>query len=293
MCFPELLILAFVVMPLGSANLWQNCGASDPLQCNGTSRSCAPKITPFNSSHLRISWKEVFEVCNSSYIVQVKINFNGTEVVLNKSETTLRADPCLEHKMFAGVIFREERRAGYYEFWLRPVTYNKNPSNPYGGFLNERVVEKICSREQFGTFDIPDPPDALKNCGVAVVMHKVFSKGKTTTNVTISFNDPANLGLRKVFQVKNIKECQSSISTSTAVSTSTIAAVAASSTVALTIILCTLVCCCCCCCRRCVANQRGTKVDLNPLYGLYYTLSGKKIEQGASEIVHKNDHYNS
>ena len=109
MCFLQLLILAFVATQIASASLWHNCGASDPLQCNGTrngSASCAPKITPFNSSHLLISWREVFEVCNSSYIVQVKINFNGTEevVALNKSDTTLRADPCSEHKMFAKVF---------------------------------------------------------------------------------------------------------------------------------------------------------------------------------------------
>ena len=290
MCFLQLLILAFVATPIASASLWHNCGASDPLQCNGTrngSASCAPKITPFNSSHLLISWREVFEVCNSSHIVQVKINFNGTEevVTLNKSDTTLKADPCSEHKMFAKVIFREERRAGFYKFWLRPVSYNKDPRNPYGGLLNKRVAEKICSREQYGTFDIPEAPDALKNCGVEYQYVVVMHKGKTTTNVTISFNDPANLGSRKVLQVKNIKECQSSISTSTA----QIPAVIASSVVVLTVMLCILVFCC----RHCLKNQRAKKVDLNPLYGLYYTRSGKKIEQRASEIVHKNPRYKS
>ena len=233
-----------------------------------------PQVSPVNSSHLCVSWKDVNKGCSD--IEEVKIKFNRQEeiVAFNQRNATLRADPCLEHDIFVLFLFEKLTRVSY------NLTYN-SAEQPYEGILNDSVAEKVC-RDQYGSINIPEPPESLKDCGI---MSRVIltRQGKTTTtNVTISFKDPANPESSKVIQVRDIQECPSDIPAEYIV-----AAVAAVVVVLIITILSLLVFCG----KKCFAKQAEGKEERNPWYGLYYTLSGKKIEQKDSVIVDQNECY--
>ena len=39
------------------------------------------------------------------------------------------------------------------------------------------------------------------------------------------------------------------------------------------------------------AEKQEADVDENPVYGIYYTSAGDKVDQGRSEVVDDNDYY--
>ena len=144
------------------------------------SSQCLPLVTPSNSTHLLISWKDAFEGCHADHIEEMYIRIIGEKrkakrhifVNLSQDNVSLEADPCLQHSFQIQLSFKQSYEDTYERGNMFPMLtgtpkfhYNnegKNKNYPYGGLLATEVLPEICLMKD-GTISIPDPPEPLHN----------------------------------------------------------------------------------------------------------------------------------
>ena len=162
----------------------QRCGAADPSQCDSKKSGCFPQIIPSDSSHLLISWKDLFEVCNISYIErgEIKLKRRKLFVAFDQLNVKLKADPCLEHRASVGLFIEGKHKTGIL------LSYNSE-SFPFGGLFDNSVVQKMCIKPN-GQVSIPTTPESLENCGIMIKDVWNTNFNRTMTNVRVSFNSP-------------------------------------------------------------------------------------------------------
>lgn len=233
-----------------------------------------------------VSWQDMFEVCNRSYIEKIEIGLKRQKLLFafDQLDAKIEADPCLEHRVTLGFLSE-----GEHQISIRyHLSYNR-ASSPFGGLFNTSVVQKLCMKPN-GKISIPPTPEPLKNCGIMMkeIWHTSFNK--TITNVTVSFKNPKDLTSRteNIFQVKNIEECLSEADLKTA---ALVAATVASSGIALVTSICLVVLCCKPDLLKKWRDIKMEKEDSNNVYGLYYTEDGQQIDQGTVEVVDVNCYY--
>ena len=272
------------------------------------SSQCSPLVTLSNSTHLRVSWKNVFEGCEDAQIKEAilafrlnnKISPTTISIKRGQENVSVEANPCLSYS-FQVLLFMTKNYSDTYvrESVLSAIfEYNseENENYPYSGLLATELLPKICVSEN-RTITIPDPPKALQNCGVAssdvedADFEKIEESSRKKTMVKFVFNNPQRPGVQtsKIYEVLDIQRCQPDI-TSANLSAIALAAIVISSTTAVCVTICLLVFCLQ---RWLMAKQqeKEEKQDENKIYGLYYNEDGQDIDQGTVEVFDVNDYY--
>ena len=283
------------------------CSDQHPGPCKRSSQ-CSPLVTPSNSTHLRVSWKNVFEGCEDAQIKEAILAFrlneriSPTTILIKRGQEndSVEANPCLRHS-FQVLLFMTKNYSDTYvrESVLSAIfQYNseENENYPYSGLLATELLPKICVSEN-RTITFPDPPEALQNCGVAssnvedADFEKIEEVGRKKTKVKFVFNNPRKPSVQtsKIYEVADIQRCQPDI-TSDNLSLIALAAIVISSTTVVCVTICLLVFFFQ---RWLMAKQqeKEEKEDENKIYGLYYNEDGQVIDQGTVEVVDVNDYY--
>ena len=141
------------------------------------SSQCLPTVTPSNSTHLFVSWKDVFEGCREEHIAEAVLAFiedGGSPKVIDinrgQLNVSVEADPCLQYTFQFLLFFTQsyEDTHGVQIARSAKNEYNKkgNENYLYGGLLTTEVLPNICLKEN-GTISTSDLPQALQYCGVA------------------------------------------------------------------------------------------------------------------------------
>ena len=271
------------------------------------SSHCLPLVTPSNSTHLIVSWKNVFEGCRDEHIEEAIVAYRHKNTTLvipinrGQKQVSVAANPCLQHtfqmflfltQSYTDSYKRESVRSGKFHY-----NNEENENYPYSGLLASHletlVLPNICLKEN-RRITIPDPPEALQNCGLASfsnVEDAEFEKDSSTTaTVEIVFNNPQNPDVHtsKLFEVTDIQRCQSDKSGK--LSTIVLAAIVLSSTIAVCVTICLLVFFW----QRRLMEKREKKMEKqnkNNIYGLYFTEDGEAIDQRTVEVVDVNEYY--
>ena len=272
------------------------------------SSQCWPLVTPSNSTHLRVSWKNVFEGCEDAQIKEAILAFrlnnrtSPTTIPIKRGQlnVSVEANPCIQHS-FQVLLFMTKNYSNAYvreSVLSEKFHYNseENENYPYSGLLATELLPKICVSEN-RTITIPDPPKPLQNCDVAssnvedADFEKLGEVGMKKTKVKFVFNNPQRPSVQtsKTYEVTDIERCQPDI-TRANLSAIALAAIVISSTTAVCVTICLIVFCFK---RRLMAKQqeKEEKQDENKIYGLYYNEDGQDIDQGTVEVVDVNDYY--
>ena len=154
----------------------QQCSDRHAGPCKLSSQ-CQPTVTPSNSTHLFVSWKDVFEGCQDKHIAEAVLAFTedgGSPKVIDinrgQLNVSVEADPCLQYTFQFLLFFTQSYEDTHGRQGERSAKneYNKegNKNYPYGGLLATEVLPNICLKEN-GTISTSDLPQALQYCGVA------------------------------------------------------------------------------------------------------------------------------
>ena len=166
---------------------------------------CEPHVTPFNNTHLYVSWENSFEEgCRNSDIERMTIiirkGFSNSRYIVEadfeKKHHEIEANPCFQHSLFIYVFLKRNHSETHGRSLLRlRALYNDKRDHdnyPYAGLIASQVVPGICLQEN-GTISIPDPPQALENCGVLKgdVGNSSFQEaGSSALIIIMHFNNP-------------------------------------------------------------------------------------------------------
>ena len=153
--------------------------------CKLASRLPSPKVTPWDSKSIKVSWDNVFQNCLKEDVkaLQVKIETQMNAVIEHKekdvefegNEAILERSPCLTHTVYLVLHFTDSKKA---PLESSKTGYNKasgpakgpamRPSftshDLYSGWLTTKVVRNICLNKNRKTVTIPHIPKALKDC---------------------------------------------------------------------------------------------------------------------------------
>lgn len=141
--------------------------------------SKVPKVTVFNSTHLRFSWDGLFTGCTSLDIESTTVEIEHMTAEATDTSQTFPADfetkealvelnPCLGYKIY----IRIHSNDGVSQRDSRLIKYNdmtrQNIEKLYGGLLVKKdFVKEICLKKvgpSNGLIWIPNPPEAIGKC---------------------------------------------------------------------------------------------------------------------------------
>ena len=198
--------------------------------CKLSSRPPSPKVTPWDSKSIKVSWDKVFHNCLKDDVkaLQVKIETqknaafeqSDEDVKFEDNEVILERSPCLTHTVYLVLHFTDSKKA---PLESSKTGYNKasgpakgpamRPSftshDLYSGWLTTRVVQNTCLNKNNWAVTIPHIPKALENCIKAM---GILEKDKKTdiggyVKLEIKVIDPQ--GTAHIVQVKpQVKKIQ-------------------------------------------------------------------------------------
>ena len=133
-----------------------------------------PKITPVNSTHIFISWDEVFLDMSNKNVKRTQVVIRGSpnqinhDVNFSDKRVCLKLDPCLQlgnimisldlgNNRYCQSKFAKynEVRHGARHVWNKTL---------YAGLLNKEIVQKTCLEKTNNTVTIPETPPVLTGC---------------------------------------------------------------------------------------------------------------------------------
>ena len=146
--------------------------------CGESEEVGSPKVRVANSTHLQVSWYDVFPTCGEvdhAYVVaeEHKGSSKTFTAQFDDKEALVSLDPCLGYSIFLRLFFHDDMMS-----YLRQseiVKYNAmyptpNISTVYGGLLEEvGFLQNICLKDEEGELGIPDPPKEVRECVLNIV----------------------------------------------------------------------------------------------------------------------------
>ena len=189
-----------------------------------------PKVTVANSTHLRVSWHDLFTGCyiqDINYMVAVvehTTQHTDTEktitVDFEDKEGSLQLDPCLQYKIFLRLFSHNENSYKTSEV----VKYNDNATlnvaSLYGGLLeDEQFMQDVCLKEE-GVITIPDPPEGVSECILTKgdQENKEFTAPGQTHFISLKIHNPTNdEPLTITAKVNGIEKCAATMTPNTTI----------------------------------------------------------------------------
>ena len=254
--------------------------------CKKLTSEFTPKVTPWNTTHLLVSWSELLQNCYG-LIDTVEIIGNDMRKERNflNGKAYTEQNPC--KKDFILLFLKKERE--FFRF-SKGIGYNSRITKEerdgfYGGMM-KKITHGICLKERSIVL-IPEPPKAIEACILTKgeFQNPQFTKVGQTENVTLTIVDPRNENqtVDMNVTVSNIQMCSA-----TSPSLSRKAQVFAIGLgCGLSIILLTVGVFLC-------RQVYVWKVDTNDVYGTYSRGEGEEGEYGDGdvvEVIDNNDYY--
>ena len=145
--------------------------------CGESEEVGSPKVRVANSTHLQVSWHDVFPTCGEvdhAYVVaeEHKGSSKTFTAQFDEKEALVSLDPCLGYSIFLRLFFHDDMMI--YVRQSEIVQYNAmsptpNISTVYGGLLEEvGFLQNICLKND-GEISIPDPPEEVRKCVLNIV----------------------------------------------------------------------------------------------------------------------------
>ena len=144
---------------------------SDDGSCRVSSEFPAPKVIPWDTKSIKVSWDKVFVNCLKEEVKGLKVEVATTmhaqtehnvyDVKFEDDEGIVPRPPCIEHSIQL-VLDKEKRplRSGRTEY-NKAATPGLEPKSKdlYSGWLETEVVQNICLKQGTDqpTVTIPDP----------------------------------------------------------------------------------------------------------------------------------------
>ena len=217
------IIVCFCILLLFHHQVYSGQASEDEdssgTTCTLSKTSSAPEVTPWNATHIRVTWEKVLADCPPKNIKTLYVIVNQTmnavtedhmkKIESGATEAFLDRGPCLEHRVYLMLYVPESDMK---VLWSDKKRYNtpSKPSNVYGfedlysGLLESEMVENICQKYD-NTVTIPHPPEALENCiktrGDVLVENDGF--------VELKIEDPKGRGSPILIssKIKNVPPC--------------------------------------------------------------------------------------
>ena len=244
------------------------------LYCEGWAASACeiiegsrPSVKPGNTTHLEVSWEEVFSKdCIDNQTVTIEVSVQGnveyTKLfpagALSKQKAFIKENPC----------YRYDIRVSVSVSVSKSVQSNNNNYNfefesqkIFGGFL-EQELSKSC----------PKTPDALKNC----VKNQSWSQNDNT--MFFSIVHPRNLSEQNLNFNISLKECDAASEEYPFI----YIGVSCAAVIVLLVLICTIVMCKSC--QTKAATPPKEESDLNDMYGQYEfdDINGGLVRMGSA-----------
>lgn len=119
----------------------------------GSKQETTPSVTPFNSTHVKVSWRNVFYNCKKTDIYGVVIYLKeknkevlkAADVNMEEEYALLKLNPCSQLILNVKYNFTKTYNELHgYPMVERFVEYNRNTSyeNVYGGLLQQKLCKK-------------------------------------------------------------------------------------------------------------------------------------------------------
>lgn len=167
-----------------------------------------PAVRPGNSSHVLVSWGNVFQGDCEKGLKTVHIVINNQEnfIEFDQKKVLVPGNLCFRTSVFIRLIFNNNNKVlsqtGYINLIkMYPI---------YIGLLKETVSQWICLKEE-GTVTILDPPEAFAACVISrgdVKSDKFMSKGQSGyINIELVNPTPGKDKWVTGTNVKEIKKC--------------------------------------------------------------------------------------
>ena len=171
--------MIFIVLILLLQNIEASPDGSANTSCRLSSQLPSPKVTPWNSEAIKVSWDKVFVGCKKQDVNNLEVKLErqlgaaiesfAESVELQANEAILNHSPCLKYKVYLVMSFTKSEKG---PLESSATEYNK-PLGPnsiyagselYSGLLATEVVEHICLNKDNLTITIPHIPQALIDC---------------------------------------------------------------------------------------------------------------------------------
>jgi len=269
--------------------------------CGESGKVGSAKVKVANSTHLRVSWHDVFPGCDEvdhAYVVadEHKGSSKTFSVQFDEKEALVSLDPCLGYSIFLRLFFHDDMMSYLRESEI--VQYNAMSPNPnistvYGGLFEEvKFLQNICLKDEEGEISIPDPPEEVGKCvlNMDYVIEGVANETRQSNLIMMELVNPltSREPLILLPYVENIKNC-------TAVSTDEKGDKIATHTISITVsVVCFIIfggivvfftk-------KRCHQEKRPVKQETNADYGYYYSVAGDRLDEGTMEVTDQNPNY--
>lgn len=146
--------------------------------CEKSGKVGSVKVRVANSTHLRVSWHDVFPACDEvdhAYVVaeEHKGSSKTFTAQFDEKEALVSLDPCLGYSIFLRLFFHDDMMSYLRESEI--IQYNAMSPTPdistvYGGLFEEvGFLQNICLKDEEGDISIPDPPEEVRKCVLNIV----------------------------------------------------------------------------------------------------------------------------
>ena len=145
--------------------------------CGEGEKVGSPKVNVADSTHLRVSWHELFpgscgEVDHMDVVAEDHKEGSSETfpAQFDAKEVLVSLDPCLGFSIFLRIFFDDKINKFLNVFESEIVKYNAMSPTPnihtvYGGLLEEvGFLQNICLKGEEGEMSIPDPPEEVSKC---------------------------------------------------------------------------------------------------------------------------------
>ena len=177
-------------------------------------------VVPADSTHILVSWENVFVDCDDSNVkwveVQIKTRTGGFDKIqrnipFSQKNVSLERNPCFQHQvrvvleMPNTVATITSILAVYNEMEnVREYDYFKGF---HSGILNEEVIQKTCLKRNTASVQIPDNPISIDKCIDSKTKNGV-AKLENPLRLSLTVVNPEEDGFIKMDAVvKNLKKC--------------------------------------------------------------------------------------
>ena len=149
---------------------------SNGSSCTLSKTSSAPELTPWNATHIRVTWEKVLANCPQKDVKTLSVIVDTTmnaeivhaeeKIEPGTTETFIEKSPCLEHTVYLRVRLAG---SGTDVLWTDKTIYNKPATDNYrfkdlySGLLVNEIVDNICQKDD-NIVTIPHPPEAIEKC---------------------------------------------------------------------------------------------------------------------------------